>query len=328
MPPNTLKDQANAILKWVPMSGMLDPVSLQLFVAICEHRSLTEAAERECLTVSAVSKRLTALEQQIGTPLLERSRGVIQLTVAGESLLPAARALLQSMERIQANLTEFNLSSGGRVRVVSTMSALTSFLPEDIAEFKKSQPDIQVCIDERISTDVAKSVEEGRADIGICWDLTGTRHLETIPYRQDRLVLLVHKHHPLANKTSVTFLDTLPYERAALQGGSLVHQIQQRLAIAEGKALQTSIFVRTYDAACRIVAANLACAIVPSESAHAWIRNYGLQAIALDEKWAARNFVLCVRDKLTLSFSARNLLEHLTMAARADRVAASNRSIL
>jgi DNA-binding transcriptional LysR family regulator len=289
----------------------LDPISLELFIAICEQKSLTEAADRHHLTVSAVSKRLAALEEQLGAPLLVRGRKGLQLTAAGEAMLPAARGLLKSMARIQANLSEFAQGVPGYVRVASTMSAMTSFLPGDIAAFTTRHPTIHVSVDERLAPDVVRSVEEGRADLGVCWVETGTRRLQTVPYRADHLVVAVHKDHELARRTRVSFADTLPYDRAALQGGSIVQQLQQKLAIAEGKALKVPYQVRSYDAACRVVAANLAIAIVPKEASRALIKAFGLKALTLTEEWAQRRFVVCMRDKEELTVPARLLLETL-----------------
>ena len=297
----------------------LDPVSLRLFIAICEQHSLTEAAERVNLSVSAVSKRLAALEDQIGAPLLERGRGTVGLTAAGEALLPAARGLLQSMSQIQANLSAYARSVPGHVRVASTMSAITSFLPADIAAFSLRHPQVDVRIDERVADDVVRSVEEGRADLGICWDGTGTRRLQTVPYRVDHLVVIVHRKHELASRRRVGFADTLPYARVSIQGGSVVQQLQQRLAVEAGRALKTPIQVRTYDVACRIVAENLACAIVPLEASKPLIQAFELKAITLTETWARRRFVVCMRDRAELTVPARQLVDSLGAHARRGR---------
>ena len=69
--------------------------------------------------------------------------------------------------------------------------------------------------------------------------------------------------------------------------------------------------MRTYDAACRFVAANLAIAIVPKESTHLLIKACGLKAIALSDDWARRRLVVCVRDYAELNVPARLLLESL-----------------
>jgi DNA-binding transcriptional LysR family regulator len=290
----------------------LDPVTLRLFIAICEFHSLTEAAERVHLTVSSVSKRLTALEKQIGAELFERGRGGVRLTAAGEALLPAARGLLQSMARIQANLSEYARSVPGRVRVAAALSALTWCLPGDIAAFMAQQPTIKVSVDERLGPEVVHNVEEGRADIGVCWNATNMRRLQTIPYRIDHMVVITHPEHELARRKLVSFADTLPFERITVDISSVGLNLQQQLAIADGKALKTSTHVKTYDAACRFVEVNLGIAIVPLESTHHLIKAFGLKAIKLSDDWARRRLVLCVRDYSELNAPARLLLNSLS----------------
>ena len=56
------------------MDRHFDPVTLRLFIAVCEERNIARAAAREALVASAVSKRIGAIEQQVGTPLLVRGR--------------------------------------------------------------------------------------------------------------------------------------------------------------------------------------------------------------------------------------------------------------
>ncbi len=69
-----------------PMQSDFDPVTLRLFVAVCEEGNIARAAEREAIVASAVSKRIAAVEAQIGAPLLVRRRRGIEPTAAGLAL--------------------------------------------------------------------------------------------------------------------------------------------------------------------------------------------------------------------------------------------------
>ena len=60
----------------------LDLTSLRLFVAVCETRNIARAAERQAIVGSAISKRLSALEATVGTPLLQRRRRGVEPTPA------------------------------------------------------------------------------------------------------------------------------------------------------------------------------------------------------------------------------------------------------
>jgi DNA-binding transcriptional LysR family regulator len=289
-----------------------DPVSLRLFVAICEEQSLTDAAFRENLTVSAVSKRLLLLEQQVGAVLVERGRGGVQLTSAGEALLPAARGLLQSMARIRANLSGYAYRERDHVRVACTPTAVSSFAPRDIADFLAMNPRVNVKLDEHMATEVVRRVQDGHADLGITWDKVGTGALEVVPYRLDHVVLVTHQEHPLARKDRVRFSEVLPFDCVTVSAASVAQHLQQRAAIAEGRALKSSVCVRTYEGACHVVAAKLGIALVPDGACRSLIDALGLASVRLDEEWAVRRFVLCMRDRAGLTVSALQLLESLT----------------
>src|SRR5206468_12976012 len=88
------------------MKRYFDPVTLRMFIAVCEERNIARAAERENIVASAISKRVAALEESVGVALLKRGRRGIEPTVAGEALLRQARDILGTMDRLHAELRE------------------------------------------------------------------------------------------------------------------------------------------------------------------------------------------------------------------------------
>src|SRR5262245_3759364 len=147
-----------------------DPVTLRLFVAVCEERNIARAAEREAIVASAVSKRIAAIEADIGTPLLVRGRRGIEPTGAGQSLLRLSREVLATMARMHAELSEFASGVQGSVRVVASPSVLAEKLPEDIGRFLARYQAVRVSLDEQVSHELLRTVREGAADLGVVWD--------------------------------------------------------------------------------------------------------------------------------------------------------------
>ena len=179
----------------------IDLTSLQLFVAVCELGSIGRAAEREFIAASAVSKRLSDLESTLETPLLYRHTRGVKLTPAGESLLHHARSVLFSLEKMQAELSEYADGIRGHVRIHANISAIVQFLPEDLGDFSRQHPQVKIDLEEHLSTEVLRAVQEGAADLGICnVAAAGGHELQTLPYRQDELVLIVPRGHPLARQ--------------------------------------------------------------------------------------------------------------------------------
>ena len=78
----------------------IDPTSLRLFIAGVREKSIAAAAERHHIAAAAVSRRLSDLEQTLGTVLLERTNRGVEPTPAGRSLVSLAQTALNELERI------------------------------------------------------------------------------------------------------------------------------------------------------------------------------------------------------------------------------------
>jgi DNA-binding transcriptional LysR family regulator len=293
------------------MSRHFDPVTLRLFVAVCEERNIARAAARDSLVASAVSKRIAAIEREIGTPLLVRGRRGIEPTAAGEALLRQARDVLGAMERMRAEISEFATGVQGSVRVMASVSALAERLPDDIASFLARYKSVRVSLDEGVSSEIVRAVREGTADVGVLWDAGVAVGLRVVRYRTDHLCAVVHAAHPLARHKRVHFAQTLDHAAIGVAPGGTVEALLRRQAALLGRTLANRIQVAGLDAACRIVAAGLGLAILPREAISPTAGATGLAMVPLADAWAVRRFVICSRAVETMSASSRVLTKHL-----------------
>ncbi|MBN8489936.1 MAG: LysR family transcriptional regulator [Burkholderiales bacterium] len=300
------------------MARPLDPVSLHLFVAVCEEGSIARAADREALVASALSKRIGALEAEVGVPLLVRRRRGIEPTAAGEALLARARELLSALERMRSELGAFGQGVQGSVRVLASPSVLAERLPEDIGRFLDQYPRLTVSLDEKTSPDIVRSLREGTADLGVLWDFADTSGLHVLPYRNDHLCVAMSPQHALARRASLTYAETLDQVSVGVAPGGLMDQLLRRQAALLGRIPSHRIQVSSIDAACRIVAAGLGLAVLPREVAVPHAGAGRLALVALKEPWAKRRFVVLTRPAPLQSASARLLAQFLHGAA-ADR---------
>lgn len=298
------------------MNRHVDPVSLRLFVAVCEEGNIARAAAREALVASAVSKRIGAIEREVGAPLLVRGRRGVAPTAAGEVLLRRAREILGTMARMHAELGEFSTGVQGSVRVVASVSALAEYLPDDIASFLARYQSVRVSLDEAVSTAIVRMVREGAADIGVLWDAADLSGLQTVPYRSDRLCAVVHPDHALAGATETSFAETLAWPSIGVTPGGMMESMLRRQAALLGATLTPRIQVASLDAARRIAAAGLGLAILPAEATMPWGGASGLVAVPLADDWARRQFVVCSRPDSMLSASSKLLVGHLRARSR------------
>ncbi|MED5607712.1 MULTISPECIES: LysR family transcriptional regulator [Pseudomonas] len=289
----------------------LDLVTLQLFVAIHEEGSLTRAAAREAIAMSAASKRLSELEAALGTALFARQARGMSLTPAGETLLHHARRMLFNLEKIGLELGEHLQGVRGYVRMLANLSAIIQFLPEDLAAFAARHERIKVDLEERPSNGVVQGVLDGVADLGICSSDSDTRELLKVRYKRDQLVLVLRAEHPLARLRQVAFADTLDNDFVGLHSASSINMRTHEAARRAGKVLRLRIHVPSFDAVCRMVQADMGVGILPRQAFELFGGALGLRAVALSDDWAERELLLVARELESLSPVSRLLFEHL-----------------
>ena len=295
----------------------LDLQTLRLFAAVCDQRSIARVAEQESIVGSAISKRLAQLEDTVGTPLLLRKRRGVVPTPAGETLLEHARTMLASVGQIERDMAAYATGTRGHVRMLVTASVMAESLADDVAAFLQdpAHRSIQISMEERVSPDVVQGIREGSASIGICWDAADLSGLQTRSYRSDHLAIVAHASHPVAQLPTVRFADVLGYEFVSMPALSAVQVLLTRAAAVEGKTLAHRVLVSNFDAALRVVRANLAISVVPREVAAPFAQTAPVRIVPLSDAWAQRRFAICYRDEQALSPAAQLLVQHLARAS-------------
>ena len=289
----------------------LDPVSLRLFVAVMEENAIARAAAREHIAASAASRRLAELEDMLGVPLFSRSNRGSEPTAAAFALLNMARGVLHDLDGIAVQMRDYQAGVRGHVRVVANISAITQFLPDDLQRFMAAHPQVQVQLQELISTAIAHAVAENAADLGILNDGNYGDRVTLLPFRSDELVLIVPAGHALARRRALRMADALAYDFVGMHPGSAINNQLTRAAAELELPLKLRIQVTGYDALCLMVAAGLGVGVMPRGSARLYAGTLAIRTITLDEPWAHRQLMLCMRSQESLSPAARLLVDHL-----------------
>jgi DNA-binding transcriptional LysR family regulator len=294
---------------------IIDPLSLKLFVTIVEEGTIARAAEREHIAASAVSKRMSELEESFGTALLRRTNKGVVPTDAGITLLQLARGVLHDMNNLYVQISEYSSGVRGHVRLSANISSINQFLPTEIRSFTDLHPGIHVHLEGEISETIMRSVAEGTADVGIITMAAYHQDLEFFPYHSDQLVVITPKDHPLALKKSVSFQETLDFDFVGLTVGSTLHNQILRAAQELGRTAKLRIQVNSFDALCLMVEAGLGIGIVPKGAAKPYFKGLRIRPIILDEPWANRELKICVRSYAALTAAAKLLVDHLKKPA-------------
>ena len=110
-------------------------------------------------------------------------------------------------------------------------------------------------IEELTSSEIIRSIREGLALVGVCWNAADLEGLQTLPYRCDTLAVAVPAGHPLALRDSCSFSETLDCEHVGLPASTAVYTMLARAAAIIGRPLNYRAVVSSFDATIRCVRA-------------------------------------------------------------------------
>jgi len=217
---------------------------LATFVAVAEEGSFTRASDRLHVVQSAVSAGIKTLERELGAPLFARSTHRVELTDAGQALLPEARATLAAAN---AALEAVEQVRGGlRGTVTLGMMQADALNAVDVvrllAAFRAQHPLVELRVRQAHSVGMAEQVRDGRLDFAyLAWPSRRASGMTFTPVSRETMLLGVHHAHPLAGRADVelgalaeeTFADGPPNwgTRVAADRAFLAAGAQRRVSL-------------------------------------------------------------------------------------------------
>lgn len=293
------------------MLERLDLLTLRVVIAVADSGSISAGSDRLHLAVAAASARISSLEASLGIRIFERSPRGVELTSAGRLLVQRGRELLADADKLVNDLRDQSLGLAGRVRMLANASALLEVLPQRLQAFARQHPRIRVEVQERISPEIATALLEGRTDVGVVDTQTPSPGLEFLPFFRDRLELVVPRGHPLAGAAPLRLPDLVQHRFIVLAGANAVRTRLFGAAAALGQSIEVGLEMRSFDAACRMVAAGLGVAVLPREAIGPQLQHLPIDALPLAEDWADRTHYLALRTGNDAPPAARTLVQAL-----------------
>lgn len=182
--------------------------------AITKAGSIRKAAERLSITASALNRRILMMEEELGVELFERQPKGVCLTSAGELFLQMSRMQLADLERVKSQIADLKGVRRGHVSIACSQALASSFVPKQIARYREKYPAVtfNVFVRDRAAAEMA--VITMQADIGIVFEPTRQSDIQVIHTELQQLYAILHRQHPLANRTSLRLGECLNYHVA------------------------------------------------------------------------------------------------------------------
>lgn len=215
----------------------METQKLQTFITVASTLNYTEAAARLFTTQATISKQIMALEKQWQVTLFSRAHRQVQLTAAGQALLPKAQAVVAAANTLTAAVASAQTGGGAllRIKTIPSISNYRAF--NQIAAFHRVHPEVQLTLTEVETDAVDAALQNGEADI-IFTRLfeTPDPQLESYIGEVDELQVLVPKSSPLAQPAQLSVQDLAMADLLLLGASSHLLQPVQRLFAEAGIA--------------------------------------------------------------------------------------------
>ena len=236
---------------------------LRLFWTVAEHRGFSRAAEALRISQPAVSKGVRELEEQVGTPLLDRGPGGVRLTEAGESLAVRARELFAVERAAEEELRAIRGLHRGSLGVGASTTVATYHLPPVLAAFHARHPGIELRLASANTQAVLEMLVHRDADIALVEGPVDDPRVEVLPWREEEMALVASPVHRLARRGKPVAARDLDDERFVVRepGGAA------RVLAGRGVAPRRTLEVGSTEAIKQVVAAGLGVAVVSRAAA-------------------------------------------------------------
>jgi len=181
----------------------MDQRQVQYFLSITEKGSFNAAADYHYVSQSTLSKRIIALEEELGITLFDRSKRNVKLTIAGESFLVHAHQLNDTYKSMLDDMKEFKFE--GESLAIGTIPVITEYgITGLIASFRQLHPHINISMHELDGMNIIPALEDRRFEVAF----TRLNYLDHDKYdsvlvKNDIFRVIVSKDNPLASRSSI-----------------------------------------------------------------------------------------------------------------------------
>ena len=178
---------------------MVELSALRVFLVAAEELNFSKAAQRLHMTQSAISQNIQSLERTYKVELFVRHGRTVELSEAGQTILPMVREVLLAARLLEDGIQDINNQIGGELLIGCSTSAGKYLLPTLLAEFQHDYPAVHPRVKIISRDSVADRLLNRTVPIGIASRRIEHRDIESVPLFDDRIILIVHPSHPWAS---------------------------------------------------------------------------------------------------------------------------------
>ncbi len=220
----------------------MDTNALQALVAVAETGSVSRASEQLFITQPAISKRIAALEAELGVTLIDRLGRNTRLTEAGETLLVSARRILKDIDTSKEQVQTLNQTIGGRLQLATSHHIGIHRLPTVLKAYTQAYPDVDLDLLFMDSEQACEMVSEGSIELAIVTlPEKPAGNLITEIIWNDPLVIVCANDHPLQPQRSVKPSELAKHDAILPGRGTVTRDIVLNAIASQAISIKTSL---------------------------------------------------------------------------------------
>jgi DNA-binding transcriptional LysR family regulator len=285
--------------------------TLKVFCDVVETRSFSVAASQNYVTQSAVSQQIRMLEEKYGKQLLERTRGNVQLTPAGEILYQVSKEIVQRFGELEARLQAVTKVVAGTVRVATVHSIGLYELSAQLKRFLKAYPQVQLQLEYSRSSKIYDDALKGAIDIGVVAYPSRRPGITVTPFREDRLVLVCPPQHPFAKHKQVSIKKIAGEPLVGFDRDIPTRKETDRAFRRHGVDARYVMELDNVEIMKRVVEIGIGLAILPEQAVRPEVRGGTLAAVQVADEVFLRPLGIIHRSGKHFSPAATKFIECL-----------------
>ena len=217
---------------------------LYYFFMISKNRSITGAARELFVSQSSLSIQMKQFETALSRKLFHRRKTGMELTEFGSVVYHSAERIFQEVERLNDSLEQVDHKIRGSFSIGTVNSIGIYLLPDLLKAFKENYPEVNINIDFKSARDIIDMVQSGKIDIAIITWNRRYPNLLSIPLQTNKMFLVCHPEHPLAQKDEISPRELEKFEFIGYEEGSptriLMDALFKRMVLDVGYMMETS----------------------------------------------------------------------------------------
>ncbi|AYB38266.1 LysR family transcriptional regulator [Brevibacillus laterosporus] len=242
----------------------MDIKQLHYFVTVSNQLSYSKAAQKLHISQPSLSNAIKNLEQEVGSPLLDRNTRKMELTDAGKILYKKSILLLSQMNMLKKEMEEVKLTGSGDL-IIGIIESVKHWIPKVIREYQDRFPSINIKLIEVLSGKAVKeSLRKYDTHLLITNQYINEADIESFPLYDERLVLVLHRDHPLTQKKESILLKELEREPFIISTDGF--QTREDILTAftlEQMTPKIKFEIERFETALTLVRENLGITIIP-----------------------------------------------------------------